>query len=264
MADKKNQEGTTPLDEIVDSSDNLVNDYSELIETEVFIGDIPYPTIIENIKTQFDDYVNIQDETNYVDIFYEQLHASYLAITESEDVNQDDMVQALDRIRDDFIDTMKEQFTSRLTITIMALESEEYDLEEIEYDIRQLYDYFILGARKNFIQVITTDVLRQVGNRITDDRVWFQKMDIMMRNYSPLFCTMTPDDFLKYSNTAEQIIELYNTGKIGGNFLRKYSPKFYRNEEFQVEVVNEVTMMYAFQNDLKKEMNGEEPPKEDI
>lgn len=255
MADKINQEGINPLDSPYDDShDNLVNDYSELMEHEAFLGDTPYPTIIESIKDQFDNYVGMEDRTDYVDIFYEQLHLSYnTARADDDKPHPEELVEALDRIHEDFIATMQEQFQSRLTLTIMPLEAEDRDLDEVEMIIRKLYEYFIIGARNNFISVIKNDIIATLPPIVNDSSSdeYFQRIKNKMTCYSPLFSTIDPQKFLKLSD-AKHIAKLFNEGKVVGNFLRKYSPKFYRNDDFQVEVINEVAITHGFLSDIKK------------
>ena len=49
-------------------------------------------------------------------------------------------------------------------------------------------------------------------------------------------------EFLKYRGDQE-IIQFFENGKVVGNFLRKYTPKLYQNEEFEVELINYITMV---------------------
>lgn len=257
MNQKKNQEGFNPLDTPVsDPSDNLVNDYSELIEQEAFLGDTPYPTIIEGIKEQFDDYIGTEDRTDYVDTFFTQLATSYeTAENDDEEDHKQEIREALDRIRDDFIDTFAEQLRSRLMITITAIEDEERDYDSIESTIRLLYPFFILEAKKTMMSVIKYDIMQNLKGLDLNDERYFQRVKVLMGNYSPLFSTMGPQEFLKLANNPE-ISWLFNTGAVSGNFLRKYSPKFYRNDEFMVDIINEVTLTYAFAKEAKNTIQG--------
>ena len=55
-------------------------DYNDLIKESVFKGETPFQVIIEGLTEQFDDYINVEDRTNYVDVFFNQYHDSVNAI----------------------------------------------------------------------------------------------------------------------------------------------------------------------------------------
>lgn len=248
---KKDQEGETPLENPLDDQ-SLADqplDYSEIIEQEAFLGNIPFDAIIEGLEAQFADYVNIEDTTNFVDVFYDQLHASLAAVTDDESEEHPvEIKEALDRIHQRFIDFMVKKFDERLTLTIMMVEDEDIDYDDLEFIIRRLYEFFILGAQNNFKVVIAADVNARIG-QISDDKEWFTKLQEMMALYSPLVTGIKPMEFLRYRNDTE-ITELFENGQVVGNFLRKYSPKFYQNEEFQVAVINYVTMANQFGKEI--------------
>ena len=121
------------------------------------------------------------------------------------------------------------------------LESESLDYDDLEFIIRRLYEFFILGAKNNFKVVIATDINARFKDVTEDDNAYFKQLQELMLLYSPLLTSIKPTEFLKIRGDME-IAELFDNGQVVGNFLRKYSPKFYQNEEFQVEVINYVTM----------------------
>ncbi|MDE7345558.1 MAG: hypothetical protein K2N48_02320, partial [Muribaculaceae bacterium] len=207
------------------------------------------------------DYIAMEDSIDYVDIFYTQLQESRNIVkTDEDENNHQELLEVLDRIEIGFVDMMAELFKVKLMLTIQEIDSEDRDYNEIEIILRELYEFFILGAKKNFTQVIAYDVIKRLGDTvITDDREYFNRVQNMMVYYSPLFTEMGPTEFLK-SLKADTIIQLFDGLKVTGNFLRKYSPRFYRNEEFQVEVINEATLLYGFRGDVKKVMDGKAPP----
>jgi hypothetical protein len=41
---------------------------------------------------------------------------------------------------------------------------------------------------------------------------------------------------------GNEVLELYEASKVVGNFLKKYSPKLYANEEFKMELVSYIVM----------------------
>jgi hypothetical protein len=217
-------------------------DYSELIDESAFLGDYPIGTILEGITEQFNDYIDMEDKTNYVDIFYNQLHASYEAVNSDDgEEHPEEFIEVLDKIQQRFIDAMKAHFQLRLTLTLNDIESEEFDSDRIEYVIRRLYEFFILGAKNNFKVVIATDINSKIKTIIEDDKEYFDTLQEMLDNYSPIITVIGPMEFLRIRNDKE-IIELFESNRVVGNFLRKYSPKLYQNEEFEVELINYITM----------------------
>lgn len=223
--------------------------HADIVKENAFIGDIPLDVIMEGIETQFDDYINLEDKSNYVDIFYDQLHASYEAADDSETFKED-IIKTLDDIQQKFIDKMIDLFNVRLTLTIADVESESVDLDDLEFIIRRLYEFFILDARNNFKVAIAYDARMKIGRQIPDHREYMRTINnLMTNNYSPLITTFGPMEFLKYRGDQE-MIQLFETGKVVGNFLRKYSPKFYKNEEFEVEVINYITMIQQIKEEV--------------
>ena len=241
----------------MDPSDNvneqsmaeIPTNYTDVIKDSAFIGEVPFDTIMEGIENQFDDYINIEDKTNYVDIFYCQLDNSYKAVTDNTETFQDELLETLDGIYQKFIDKMNELFNTRLTLTISDIEDEIINkTDDIEFTIRKLYEFFILDARKNFKIVIANDAKTKIGN-IKDHKEYLRNLRDIMNNYSPYIITFGPMEFLKYRGDQD-IIQLFEDGKVIGNFLRKYSMKLYQNEEFEVELINHITMVKQFKEEV--------------
>lgn len=224
-------------------------DYAEIIAHDAFLGDIPFEVIIERIEKQFDDYINMEDDTDYVDIFYMQLHASYTAIdNDDEEEHPMEIREALDKFRQTFTDFLTVQFRERLTITFSAIEAEDIDQDELESCFWEAYKYFILNARRNFTEVISRDVIKRLKVEHLDEDAYFKRCGELMILYSPLISGLTPSEFLEYTEGqgGHEISEMYEDGEIVGNFLRKYSPKLYQNEELQVEIINQVMINYQY------------------
>lgn len=253
-----NQEGIPPLDDYAIDVNNLsmadqTVDYTDLIKDDVFIGSTPYETINECLHNQFNDYINLEDSNNYVDIFYDQLHASYEFIhSDDEEEHPMEKIEALDILHERFLNDIHDLFISRLSITIADLEDvvvSSIDKDEIEFIIRRLYEFFILGARNNFKVVIAMDIQKRMNINTSDDELYFRELENQLMNYSPLIKVVDPIQFLKYRGD-EEITELYETGKVVGNFLRKYTPKLYQNDEYKVELINYITTIEQFKEDM--------------
>lgn len=230
-------------------------DYFEIITSNAFQGNIPYNTIIEGLENQFIDYINMEDMTNFVDVFYDQLHASYEIINSNEDEEHPtELFEALNNLQDKFIDTLSDLFEQRLTITFVDLLGDIRNYDDIEFVLRRSYEFFILGAYNNFKTVITAYVFPKVNN-ITDDKEYFKMIRELISSFNPLITSFGPTEFLQYRGEKE-ILEMYENGKIIGNFLRKYSPKLYDNEEYECEIINHITSIQAFSKDLNESIEG--------
>lgn len=248
----KYQEDHDPLDISLNNqsmSDETV-DYSDIIRSEAFLGEYPFSVILEGIRDQFEDYMNTEDITNYVDIFYDQLNNSYIEVkNDKSEEYSDEIIEALDNIHYEFINFMNDIINSRLTISIACIENEEYDYEELEIVFRKVYEFFILNAKKNFKNIITKDVVTKMENIIEDDDEYMYAINEYMKSYTPLIVGIKPVDFLKYSGD-EEICELFDDGIINGNFLRKYTPKLYQNEEFEVDIIDNIIITQHFRNSI--------------
>lgn len=242
-------EGVGSNTEPASQEEERVGDYTEIIKDSAFLGDTPIEAIIDGLTTQFNDYINIDDKTNYLDVYYTQMHNSREAVrTNVDETHPAEIMEALDDIQSRFITKICDLFKERLTISFMDIESESTDYDDLEFVLRRMYEFFILGARNNFKTVIASDVLPKISG-IKDDREYFNRVQELVASYSPLILSMGPMDFLNYRHDTE-IVEMFENGKVVGNFLRKYSPKFYQNEEFMVEVINHITMIDQFKTDL--------------
>lgn len=237
-------------DRDLEDSRDVVIDYSEMISDTAFKGDFPFDVIIEGIEKQFEDYINMEDKNNYLDIFYTQLHKSYeeIRVNEGEE-HPVEITDALDEFHQRFVDKMVELFDQRLTLHFPSIASEaSISDNDVEFVLRRSYEFFILGARDNFKTVISADVVPRARD-ITDDREYFRTVNQLMEMYTPLITNITPIDFLRYRNDLE-MIELFENNQIVGNFLRKYTPKLYQNDEYMVEIINHITMIQQFKMDL--------------
>ena len=47
----------------------------------------------------------------------------------------------------------------------------------------------------------------------------------------------------------QNIIDQFENNKLTGNFLKKYSPRLYQFEEFEVDIINQIVLMQEFQED---------------
>lgn len=245
------QEGiNSPLgNDPADDRDGYI-DYGLMVAESVFLGDMPFVEIINSIKEQFEDYINIEDKTNYVDIFYTQLQESINATNDDEEDHPIEINEVLDNMKDTFVNIMKDLFQLRLTISIMTIDDETTPEDEIELSIRILYEYFILGARNNFKTVIQKDMIPKIGMIPNDqDDIYFQRVEELLREYDPIVTCITPTEFIQFTGNND-ILSMYDDGQVVGNFLRKYSAKLYKNDEFKTEIINSIIITQNLKEDL--------------
>lgn len=228
-------------------------DFSKIMPEVYFIGEIPFHTIIEGITEQFNNYINTEDNTNYVSAFYQQLSDSYTLINDESNEYPQSNKEVLDRIHNIFTSHLVDLFDKRLFISITDLDNAEDDFEFI---IQRSYEYFILNAKGNFKTVISATINGMIPEDVSDDE-YFTQLQSLMEIFSPLITTITPVEFLQITGDVE-IYNLFTNGKINGNFLRKYTPKLYQNDIYAVEVVNYTTMTRLFKAELKRPLTANE------
>ena len=114
--------------------------FQDVMYERCFIGDVPFKIILESLETQFNDYINLDDKTNYVDIFYSQLEASYKYIEEDIGTDVDEYKNMLDRIRQEFYDFISQQFQQRLLITIMELDNDAFN-KDFSLELEEVFDF---------------------------------------------------------------------------------------------------------------------------
>lgn len=228
-----------------------VTDYATMIEDSVFLGSMPFDTICRGIKTQFEDYINMVDRTNYVDVFYEEFNVSYMeAIADEGNDHQAEVFEALKNMKSRFETMMFELFEGRLTLSINTVDDASTEEDELEFVIRKLYDFFIINARENFKQTIASNILEKIsGSTNLDDADYFAMIDHELQDWDPLVRAVQPDEFIKMLH-QDEVMELFDDGDVTGNFLRKYSAKLYQNEEFKIEIVSYITMLEGLKEDM--------------
>ena len=234
-------------------------DFSELIEDSALQGIYPYDTIIESITNQFQDYIGNEDTNDYVDIFFEELKQSRIVNEEDNDSEHPEEVNsALDKYYDRFIATIRNLFETRLAVSILIEDDENTEEDELEIAIRRLYEFFILNAKHNFKYVISHDIdskLSSFNIPDGDDNLFYQTINDMLTQYSPVCIALTPTQFIQLTGN-EEVLDMYETMQFSGNFLRKYSPKLYMHDDFNAEIISEIAIL----QDLRREeqTNGTE------
>ena len=246
--------------------DDVVQDYSsppniyqdpdyiqrmDVAKENAFRGDYPLEDIFEELNNQFSDYIQIDasDRTNYVEIFFRQLKESIDEIIEEDGDLLEEQMEYLDIVYSYFIDMIGTLFQRRLSISLNFLETNPYG-KSVYDTLSILYKFFILDARKNFKNYFTeralllmkksdvdTNNLVAAAYNILDDMDHSLTMDGMI------------EDFIRKSTdktTADTIYNLFEENIISGNFLIRYSPRFYQNTDLLADIADDVITLYEY------------------
>lgn len=222
--------------------------FDDLIKNTVLYSDYDLDDVKDRIRDQFSNYISTSDRTNYLNIMFRNFRYSRMVINQELDEYTPERSIALRNMYDEFIEFLEDIIESKLTISIVNYDTSLLNDEDIEFIYMTIYEFFILEARQNFKTVISNDIRKQIKG-YTDEEDYFNKAQELILYYSPMITTITCEDFL-LTLKRDDIKQLYDMGVIAGNFFRKYSPKFYKNDEFLVEVLNQVMTMFNFKIDM--------------
>ena len=214
--------------------------WMQRLREETFLGHYTISALKEAITAQFEDYINLEDETDYVDLFYQQMDFS-MKVLRDQETHLQERREILNEILEDFVDFMAQLLEQRLSITIRVLEDNDPDRGEAEYYIRKLYEFFILHAKDNFKSAVVSDIIGSLQIKADQEDLIYEILKDLIAGYSPIITTMTPVQFLQYCNASE-ILEFYREGDVIGNFLRKYSMKLYQNDIYEAQLINEIIL----------------------
>lgn len=249
---------TSPSDDIgieEPSAADQVIDYMDLIRQNAFIGPYPLDVIIKSLKDQFNNYINLDSNpVDYVDIFYDQWHASMDAINDEDEEHRTELNDVLSSILEEFLSEITTLFQRRLTISFDQYDGAFDDYDILEMDLRAAYEFFILNARDNFKTVISKDIISRITSSYPDmspdDYRYMETIRSYFKLYDPLVIAMPPEEFIKMCPNNEDIQGMYEDGSINGNFLRKYTAKLYQNDDFVIDIINYIVICQQFGRDV--------------
>lgn len=209
-----------------------------------FISKSPYEVIIENIELQFDDYINNRDTTDWIEFFLDNYFHSYDYWKENGGVEEDpeEFLNVLDSLYRDFFITIQELFAMRIGIRITSLENGEIYTEENRNVVKELYRFFVLKARENIRNIVSTHMFESIIETINkfDDKTPELVRDIFIDRFDEYSPYLTID-CSRYLSLGDTFIEgCFQNFDFSGNFLRKYTPKFYENKDLFDECINSV------------------------
>jgi len=238
---------------------------NSLVEQNAFLGEVSYETIRQGITDQFTDYIGTEDKTNYVEIFYRQLDASYEACGEDDEEHPSEKIEILDNLNTEFSKFIEGLLEQKLALHVSTGGREELETDDYRRVIITAYEGLILNAKSNFMRAITSDILKKVHTSLPancSDDEWYDIIRDLLNGYSPIVTEISPLMFLRYIQNDELISIYESEGLLTGNFLRKYSPRLFQNNEFEVELIANITMakdvkeeLYASATDKHPEQN---------
>lgn len=223
-------------------------DYTDLMQDAAFIGEYPFDSILDGITNQFENYISTEDRTDYVDIFYNQWRDSVEESMQDYEDHPQEKKEILFKNYNTFIDTIHHLFQRRLNMNITVLDEETpIDEDDLEILIRRLYEFFVLQARKNFKLILAKKILPKL-KKIKEKDLVSQVQDLL-EDYNPIITSVVPMDFLKLGK-AEEIADLFEEGMVTGNFMKKYSPKLYINDDLEMDIINYIVMVYELRSEI--------------
>ena len=223
----------------------------DVAKENAFRGDYPLEDIFEELTNQFSNYIQLDasDRTNYVEIFFKQLKESMDEIIEEDGDLLEEQIEYLDIVYNYFVDLISTLFQRRLCISLNFLETNPYDSNT--YDMLSiLYKFFILDARKNFKTYFTERALiaMKVGNTDQTNLVTavYNILDDMDHT---LIVDGMVEEFIQRvtdKSTADTIYGYFEENIVSGNFLIRYSPRFYQNTDLLADIADDVITMYQY------------------
>ena len=88
---------------------------------------------------------------------------------------------------------------------------------------------------------ITKDLAPHLTVTEDDNDSSLQEIQTLLLRYSPIITTLTPTQFLQLTD-GEAIQGFYEEDVIVGNFLKKYALKLYQYPEFEVKLINNISL----------------------
>ena len=224
--------------------------FNYLLQDTVFFGYYPIDDLKLRIKEQFENYITMEDDTNFFEIALNSFQYSLEVINVEFDEYTLERKELISNMYLDFINYIIELIETNLTISIPNYELGLLTRTETEYILNEIYKYFILKARKNFKKVITAELKGQLESLEQNPTKYLEKAQEIIMNYGGLISQVDIEQFLQITK-AETIYDLYDSGEIIGNFLRRYSPRLYRHPDYLVEILNQLMIQLYFKDESK-------------
>jgi hypothetical protein len=218
---------------------------AELMKEEAFVSSYPFSEIISRMRNQFIDYINNKDMMNYVSLFFNSVYISFTTV----DVNAADedfpeqyaeeKRNALMLLQEEFIEEIRQMFSDYIGIGIPDVEN--FDADKLVAVLNNLYMYFILQAKDNF-KVAISDYLNKTL-KTSGDKYFTDLQATIESSFLTYITVIDPSVFLQVTSGAREVYPYFMENVFTGNFLRKYTPSLYKNDDFKAEIINYTTVV---------------------
>lgn len=238
--------------------EETISEYNQMTRERAWLGEYTVEALIELLDGQFSDYIGVDDRNNYVAIFYEQVDTSRRGVYEEE--GKVELNEAIDNIVEEFVAFIMNRFNIRFNVHVTDYESGNFTYAEIRPVIEMLYEFFVINAKRNFIDYFTREIPEtMVLMRAGKDDV-YKTAEELLELDTPYIRTTDVLGFLRRVGESD-LLAMYNSNDLTGNFLAKYSPHLHRHEDLKATILTNASIAYQVKLlEERKKNNGNEEP----
>lgn len=221
-----------------------------------WLGEYTVDSLTELIDGQFSDYIGVEDRNNYVAIFYEQVDTSRRGVYDEE--GKVELNEAIDNIVEEFVAFMMNRFSMRFNIHLTDYESGNFTYGEIRPVVGMLYEFFVINGKRNFIDYFTREIPGTMKLMNVDPADAYKHAEELLDLDTPYIRSTDVKGFLRRVGETE-LLMMYTSNDLTGNFLTKYSPHLDRHENLRVAILTNASVAYRIMDLIeRKKKNGNE------
>lgn len=236
------------------------------IDIDIFLSEVSIPLMKEGIQNQFDN--PLDNNNNYVEVFVDKYNYGIWLLEETQD---DDLKAQLDKMRDEFMSYMLSKFKNNMAIGVPNFE--DLGIEKQNEIVQNVYTYFILNIKKNFVNLVINyigrykkSILDAFKKKKDVTSLSFKKEItdsddlIVITNLKDIIDTILSTEFevnqfIELTNhddcyENEWLLEAYDNIDITGNFVATYiemAGDDFRNE-IESRIRNRILSKYKIKN----------------
>ena len=234
--------------------EETISEYNLMTRKRAWLGEYTLDALKELLDGQFSDYIGVDDRNNYVAIFYEQVDISRRGVYDEED--RTELNEAIDNILEEFVAFIMNRFNARFNVHATDYESGNFTYAEIRPVIEMLYEFFITNGRRNFIDYFTREIPETMKMMNADPSRAYDEAEEILDLDIPYIRSSDVLGFLKKIGDTD-ILEMYESNDLTGNFLTKYSPHFDRHEDLRQTILTNAAVAYQLTSLMERKNHGE-------
>ena len=169
------------------------------IDADIFLSEISIPLMKEGLKEQFKH--PLDNKNNYVEVFIDKYK---YGLELSRELDDDEFKGKLSSMRDEFMGYMLKKFSNKLSLGLPTFE--EQDIETQDEMVQNIYTYFILNMKKNFVNLVM-NYTKDYKKSILD--TFKKKKDVTSLSFKKEITNS--DDLVIISNLKDIINMVINT-----------------------------------------------------